>query len=114
MDMKKLLTVSIFIISMSTLVPLASRANEVIQKTVVIFDESGRTIETVQFLRPNDDGSFTVLKVEPEQETTAFFDRACKEELGPDAEYIGLEDNEVRVSGTASYTYSCKIESTMN
>jgi len=108
--MNKSLTVGVFVISMSTLVPLVGQANEVIRKAAIMSDESGRTIEVVQVLRPNDDGSFTVLKVEPEKESTAFFNRACKEVLGANAEYIGLEDNEVRISGTASYTYSCKME----
>lgn len=110
MSMRKLLTDGVLVLCVSALVSLTSQANEVIRKSVVMSDESGRTIEVVQVLRPNTDGSLTVLKTEPEQEATAFFNRACKDEYGSDAEYIRLEDNEVRISGTAGYTYSCKIE----
>lgn len=87
-------------------------ASETIRKEVVMSDEKGRTIEVIQVLRANADGSYTVVKIEPEQEANDFFNRACREEYGPNAQYIGLE-NEIRIYGTAGYTYSCKSEQSM-
>lgn len=78
--------------------------------TDTIQDESGRAIAVTISLKDHSDGSYTVVSIEPEQEAKEFFDRACEEEYGPSAKWIDVTKNEVRISGSAGYTYSCHSE----
>lgn len=87
------------------------QADELIYKTVSVSDASDRTIEITQTLRPNGDGSFTLLKIEPEQEANAFFDRACKEEIGLEARFIRVNEGETIVSESTVFGYVCQSES---
>ncbi|GLQ30396.1 hypothetical protein [Litoribrevibacter albus] len=104
--MKIKMLVVLAVASMST-VSLASEASTVvIKKPTVIHDQQNRSLDVVQVMRENLDGSFTILKIEPEKEVIAFFNRACKEEFGPDAKYMGLVD-ETRISAETIYSYSC-------
>ncbi|MFC3151025.1 hypothetical protein ACFOEK_08300 [Litoribrevibacter euphylliae] len=88
-----------------------SQASELIYKTVSVSDARDRIIEITQTLRPNKDGSFTLLKIEPEQEANAFFDRACKEEVGPEARFIRVNEGETIVSESTVFGYVCQSES---
>jgi hypothetical protein len=78
--------------------------------TETIQNESGRAIAVTISLRDHGDGSYTVVSIEPERKAKEFFDRACEEEYGPSAKWIDVTKNEVQISGSAGYTYSCHSE----
>lgn len=72
-----------------------------------IQDESGRSITVTMSVRKNNDGTYTITSIEPEQEAKVFFDRACREEFGPNTQWADVDKDEVKISNPASYTYSC-------
>lgn len=105
--MKVEMLVVLAVASMSTASLASETSTVVINKPTVIHDQQNRSLDVIQVLSENPDGSFTILKIEPEKEVIAFFNRACKEEFGPNSEYVGVLDSETRISAETIYTYSC-------
>lgn len=79
-----------------------------------IQDERGRSITVTILLRENSDDTDTIVGVAPEQDARSFFDRACKEEYGPNFQWVDITEHEVTLSKSAGYTYSCYSESPGN
>lgn len=87
--------------------PDTSIGSNTFQVENTIFDESDRSITVIMSFRKNSDGTFTIVRLVPEQEARVFFDRACEEEYGPNARWAGVDKGEVKISSPESYTYSC-------
>ena len=73
-----------------------------------IQDESGRSITITMSVRKNNDGTYTITSIEPEQDAKVFFDRACQEEFGSSTQWADIGQEDVRISSPENYTYSCK------
>jgi len=85
-------------------------AQEAVKKeSMTVSDQSGRSIEVVMVYRENNDGSRTVLRLEPRERVKAFFDAACKRQAGPGSEFVEPNGN-VRLKGTASFSFTCQEE----
>lgn len=79
------------------------------EESMTVSDHSGKSIEVIMFFSENDDGSRTVLKLEPREKVKAFFDAACKRQAGPKSEFVEPNGN-LRLKGSASFSYTCKEE----
>lgn len=86
---------------------LAFAEEEIIEREVEIMNGRGETIKAFQFLTRNNDGTFTVKAVEPEQEVMDFLSQACRDDHGPNAQYEGFKG--MTISESAVFGYSCDI-----
>lgn len=101
-------SIPIFIVAMAFLgFPDTSIGSNTVDVKNTIHDESGRSITVTMSVQKNNDGTYTIISIAPEQEAKVFFDRACKEEFDPNAQWANVDKDEVKASNPASYTYSC-------
>lgn len=84
-------------------------AGELQHELMTVNDQSGRSIELTMVYMQNDDGSKTVVRLEPQEKVKVFFDQACKKEEGQNSHFVEPDGN-LRLSGTASFSYTCQTE----
>lgn len=99
----------IFVFLCSVLIARVIFAGELQHEIMTVNDQSGRSIELTMVYTKNDDGSKTVVRLEPQEKVKAFFDQACKEEEGQNSRFVEPDGN-LRFSGTASFSYTCQTE----
>lgn len=99
----------IFVFLCSVLIVRGAFAGEFQQELMTVHDLSGRSIELTMVYTENDDGSRTVVRLEPQEKVKAFFDQACKKEEGQNSRFVEPDGN-LRLSGTASFSYTCQTE----
>ncbi|ROT93648.1 hypothetical protein EB809_20275 [Marinobacter sp. R17] len=81
---------------------------DTIRQSLTLQSPTGESMEAVQVLEPNPDGSYTLVALEPEAQVNAFYDRACQADLGPTAHYVRLEKGTTVLSKGAITAYSCE------
>lgn len=110
--MNKFLKVTIIIttITCSTILMAQTAAeSKTFERKIIVEAENGRSMEITQVLKPNPDGTDTIVALKPEKEVKAFYDQLCQDQFGPGWIYEGL-GTDTRISKGAIHTYSCHIE----
>lgn len=101
--------VKVFVFICSALIVDGALAEGLKKEQMTVHDRSGRSIELTMIYTENDDGSKTVVRLEPQKKVKAFFDQACKQDEGKNAKFVE-PNGHLRIAGTASFSYSCQTE----
>ncbi|WP_166254695.1 hypothetical protein [Marinobacter salicampi] len=81
-------------------------APQTIEQSVEVSSPTGEAMSITRVMKVNPNGSYTLLKLEPADQVTAFYDRACKKLLGLEARYSG-PGRHVLFTKEANPGYSC-------
>ncbi|TBW48219.1 hypothetical protein EZI54_21520 [Marinobacter halodurans] len=83
-------------------------ATDTLRQPLTIQSPTGESMQVIQVLRPNSDGSYTLVALEPEKEVKAFYERACQAEYGPAFHYVGPDEGDTVLSEDAITGYVCE------
>lgn len=82
-------------------------AGDRVEKTVSVERPSGGEVIITQTLRRNDDGSYTIVRLEPEDLAADVYGEICAES---GARYVSPDETEVRISGSAMAALVCESD----
>lgn len=85
--------------------PRNSNSDTLIEEKVSVQGLDGSTLQMTQILRPNADGTVTVVDLKPEEKVSEFFERQC---ASVGSQWSGLDNGETTLSEGAIYGFTCE------
>ena len=82
-------------------------AGDTFEQTVSVERPGGGEALITQTLRENDDGSYTIVRLEPEDLAADVYGEICAE---AGARYVPPDETEVRISGSATAAFVCESD----
>lgn len=78
---------------------------EAVEQTVTIQGLDGTKMDMTQSLEKNEDGTYTVISLEPKEKVREFFERQCAS-IG--SRWVGFEEGETVITEGVIYSFTCE------